>query len=45
MRKYLKFLFGLREFLKKRISQEEALEAARRLFAARILIVAGTSFG
>ncbi len=37
MRKYLKFLFGLREFLKKRISQEEALEAARRLFAARIL--------
>jgi hypothetical protein len=36
MRKYLRFALGLREFLKNRISQEEALDAARQTFRARI---------
>lgn len=36
MRKYLKFVFGLREYLKNRVSPEEALAAAREVFRSRI---------
>jgi hypothetical protein len=36
MRKYLRFALGLRQFLQKRLTQEEALEAARQAFRARI---------
>ncbi len=36
MRKYLKFLFGLRSYLRNRITPEEALAAARDAFKQRI---------